>query len=312
MMPPKPRFGVIGTGAWARAVHMPAAAASNDVVFTSILGRNAEARNVAAATHQVEAHQDLGAFLKTVDIVGIAVPPEHQPEFALAAAKAGKHLLLEKPLALDVATARAIEETLTARRLASVVFFPQLLVPETRRWIDEARAKGGWFAASLERFSQALTDIGTAFHGSDWRPGAGALWDTAPHAVALLLSVLGDFVEVAAVRGQGDLVSLTLVSKVGAVATLTLTRDAMTQLPGKTMLFGCNGAKELPPTDDWNMAAIGAYQIALHSLSTAATGKPGQRLQCDARFGARVTAVLAAAAASLHERRIVRIGPPAP
>ncbi|HTV71461.1 MAG TPA: Gfo/Idh/MocA family oxidoreductase [Rhizobiaceae bacterium] len=305
---PKPRFGVIGTGAWARAVHMPAAAASSDVIFTSVFGRNAEALKIAASTHHIEAYQDLDAFLQSVEIVGIALPPELQPEFALAAAKARKHLLLEKPLALDLPTARKIEETLVANGLASVVFFPQLLSQDVGQWVAQTKATGGWFAASLERFSQALTDARNPFHASDWRLDAGALWDTAPHAVALLLAVFGEFAEVIAVRGQGDLVSLTLVTGAGAIATLTLARDAMTPLPGKTMLFGSSGMKELPPTGNWNSLSIEAYQTALCSLSAAANGTLQKSLLYDARFAVQVTAVLAAAEASLKER-IVRIGP---
>ena len=237
------------------------------------------------------------------------MPPEDQPRFALAAAEAGKHVLLEKPIAVDPVAAEAISAALASRGLASIVFFPQLLLPETRSWIDQAVAAGGWLAANLERFSQVLTDTANPFHGSAWRVGAGALWDGAPHAVALLLAVLGEFVDVCAVRGRGDLVSLTLVSDAGAIATVTLARDAVRPIPGRTVLYGRGGKKELPPSGDWNADAIEAYRIALRALSAAAAGKPGQAMPCDASFGARVTAVLAAAALSLEERRFVRVGP---
>jgi len=226
----------------------------------------------------------------------------------LAAAEAGKHVLLEKPIALDLATAERISAALSSRGLASVTFFPQLLLPEVRTWIDQAIVSGDWFAASLERFSQALTDTGSPCNGGSWRIEAGALWDTAPHAAALLLAVFGEFAEVGAVRGQGDLVSLTLVTSAGAVATVTLTRDAAATLPGRTVLYGSSGTKMLPFSGDWNTDAIKAYQIALIALAAAATGKPGPAIECDAAFGVKVTAVLAAAATSLEERRFVRVG----
>jgi predicted dehydrogenase len=306
---PKPRFGLIGTGAWARTVHAPAASSSRDIVFTSILGRREETTRSLAAEHHVQPFQRLEEFLETVDIVGIAVPPEDQPRFALAAAEAGKHVLLEKPVAVDLVAAETISAALASRGLASIVFFPQLLLPQVRKWIDQAIATGDWLAASLERFSQVLTDTASPFHGSAWRIGAGALWDGAPHAVALLLAVLEELVDICAVRGRGDLVSLTLVSSTGAIATVTLTRDAVTPLLGRTVLYGRGGPNVLPPQGDWNADSIVAYRSALRSLATAAKGELGEAIRCDAGFGARVTAVLAAATASLEERRFVRIGP---
>ncbi len=99
--------------------------------------------------------------------------------------------------------AETISAAFRSRGLASVVFFPQILLPEIRRWIEEAIATGGWFAARLERFAQVLTDPDSPFHGSSWRVGAGALW-IQPHAVALLIAVLGEIVDVFAVKKGGE------------------------------------------------------------------------------------------------------------
>lgn len=46
---------------------------------------------------------------KNVDIVAIAVPNYLHPEMAIAALRAGKHVLLEKPIAMDYPSARAIQ-----------------------------------------------------------------------------------------------------------------------------------------------------------------------------------------------------------
>jgi predicted dehydrogenase len=303
----KPRFGLIGTGTWASLVHAPAAGSSQDVVFTSVFGRREDATRSLAAAHRVQAFGNLDEFLDTVDIVGIAVPPESQPRFALAAAEAGKHVLLEKPVAVDPVIAETISAAFRSRGLASVVFFPQILLPEIRRWIEEAIATGGWFAARLERFAQVLTDPDCPFHGSSWRVGAGALWDTAPHAVALLIAVLGEIVDVFAVKGRGDLVSITLGSADGAVASVMLARDMVAPLSGATVLYGSAGAKALPSHTDWRTDSLEAYRIALRGLAAAAAGRPGQLAWCDASFGTEVTAVIAAAAQSLKEHRLIQV-----
>lgn len=290
-------------------VHAPAAASCPEIAFASILGRREEATSSLAAKHRAQPFLKLAEFLDSVDIVGIAVPPGEQPRFAMAAAKAGKHLLLEKPVAMELVAAEAITSALTRRGLASVTFFPQLILPETSRWIDNAVQAGDWFAATLERFSQTLVDSYSPFHGSSWRLGTGAIWDTAPHAVALLLAVLGELAEVSAVKGRGDLVVLTLVSTNGAIATLALMRDASAPFPGRTIFHGPSGVTVFPTRGDWNADSTEACRIALRALAAAANGRPGMVLSCDASFGARVTAVLAAAAKSLEERRFVGVSP---
>jgi predicted dehydrogenase len=304
-----PRFGLIGTGAWASIVHAPAARSSREVDFVSILGRREETTRALAADNGVQAFLNLEQFLDSVDIVGIAVAPDAQPRFAIAAAEAGKHVLLEKPVALDLPTAENIRHAVACRGLASATFFPQLFLPEIRDWIDEARRTGGWFAARLERFSQVLTDRSSPFHGASWRTGSGALWDVAPHPVALLLMVFGDIVDVSAVRGRGDLAAIAMTSADGAVATLTLARDLTAPLPGGTILHGRSGTKALPASRDWVSDSIEAYRIALQGLAAAAACHPERTVLPDAAFGARVTAVLAAATASLCERRFVPVAP---
>src|SRR5882757_5264925 len=133
----RPRFGLIGTGIWARTLHAPAAARSEAVHFSSVLGRDETTADALAAAHGAKPYADLATFLDSVDIVGIALPPDVQPDFALAAIAAGKHVLLEKPVATDPAAADEIAVELESRGLVSVAFFTQLLMPRVRSWSDE-------------------------------------------------------------------------------------------------------------------------------------------------------------------------------
>jgi predicted dehydrogenase len=301
----KPRFGMVGTGVWARMLHAQMATESPDVAFTSVFGRNERAASELARDFKVQAYSDFGTFLDSVDIVGFALMPDAQPPFALAAADAGKHVLLEKPIATDCVTANEIAQRLERTHSASVVFFTSLFVPPVRQWVDDATAAGGWLSARVESFARTLSDPTNPFYTTSWRRRSGVLWDLLPHSVALLCLVLGDVIEVAAMRGRGQLVQLTLGHEGGAVATVTATLDAPIVLPGSTMLFGATGAKALPLRPDWYGDAKNAYLSALASLSAAARGNtPAIRL--DARFGAHVTAVLAAAERSIDSRQRIR------
>src|SRR6516225_4645270 len=94
------RFGLVGTGHWAKITHAPALASTPGAELAAVWGRDPAAAAALAAAHGATAHTDFGAFLDSVDAVAFSVPPHVQAPLAVRAAEAGKHLLLEKPIAL--------------------------------------------------------------------------------------------------------------------------------------------------------------------------------------------------------------------
>lgn len=295
----RPRFGLIGTGVWVREVQAPAAAASDQVRLTAIHGRNDAAATAIAAAHGVRAEPELQRFFEQVDIVGIALPPEAQPDFALAAIAAGKHLLLEKPLATDAAAAAAIVAGLREQGLQSLVFFTQLLNPRVLAWLAEAEATGGWRGGRIDSFSNVLVDPANPFHLTRWRGARGALWDTAPHAVALLTRIFGRVTTLAASAGPGDLKSLLLTHAGGGLSTINLAMDLPATVAGEIAIFGDAGKRILAPAKDGHAEARRAYGEALAALTRAMAGEPSPHP--DAEFGAYVTRVLLAAERALAE-----------
>ena len=140
------RFGLVGTGYWARSTHAPALAASaaDGIEFTSVWGRNATAVAELAARHQTTPYQDFDTFLASVDAVDFAVPPDVQAPLATRAARAGKHLLLEKPIALSGPEADELAAAVSQAQVASVVFFTARFQADVRAWLAEVTATGGW------------------------------------------------------------------------------------------------------------------------------------------------------------------------
>ena len=96
------RFGLVGTGPWATMAHGPGLAAAHEVDLVGVWGRSLEKAETLAGTLGVTAYDDYDALLADVEAVAFAVPPDVQAEMALVAARAGKHLLLDKPVAMDV------------------------------------------------------------------------------------------------------------------------------------------------------------------------------------------------------------------
>lgn len=299
---PAPRFGIVGTGPWARAVHIPVAAGSERVRFAGVLGRDARSTAEAVEATPGAAFTDLGEFLEAVDIVGFAVPPAAQADLAEAVILAGKHVLLEKPVALDPEVAARLADAADAQGIRSLVFFTHLLSPGFAEWATTTRADGPWTFGSVESYSSVLVDSANVFNASAWRHERGALWDVGPHAIAQLCAVLGRVASVLARRGAGDFMTVTLEHVGGAVSTVSLAADLPVAVPGGLSIIGARGRTSPPPIDDWNLTARLAYRAALAQLADEieAGGAPHD---CDLRFGAHVTRVLAAAERSAASTR---------
>lgn len=105
-------IGFIGTG-FARTVQMPAFARLSAARLVSVSSANAA--NAASAANDFGIGHHAGDWLETVnhpevDLVCITTPPVFHREMVLAAAKAGKHILCEKPMAMDLAEAREMAD----------------------------------------------------------------------------------------------------------------------------------------------------------------------------------------------------------
>ena len=136
------------------------------------------------------------------------------------------------------------------------------------------------------------------FADSSWRREKGALWDVGPHALSVLLPVLGDVRRVAAAApGPGDTVHLVLNHAGGASSTLTLSLTAPPAAAGAGVeLRGEAGVTALPESSEGLGSAVARAADAL--LDSARTGRPHA---CDATFGLRITEILAAAEALLDD-----------
>ncbi|HWU06953.1 MAG TPA: Gfo/Idh/MocA family oxidoreductase [Streptomyces sp.] len=293
------RVGLVGTGPWARLTHAPALAAHPGAVLSGVWGRRPEAADALAAAHGTGAYTGeagLDALLDTSDAVAFAVPPDIQAPLAARAAGAGCHLLLDKPVATTVAGAREVAEAAERAQVASVVFCTLRFAGGTAGWIAEQAAAGGWFTArALWIGALFAPDASSGPAASPWRREKGGLWDVGPHALSVLIPVLGDVTEVVAARGPADAAHLLLRHTSGASSTVTLALGAPEGAVGTEVEFrGERGVSALPGGGG---DALGAFRAAVDALADAA--RTGVAHPCDVRFGLRLTEVLAQAEAAL-------------
>jgi predicted dehydrogenase len=221
-----------------------------------------------------------------------------QAPVATQAARAGKHLLLEKPIALTEAAADDLVGAVEQAGVASVVFFTLRFQPEVRAWLAEVETRGGWTGGVSAWLGSALRE-GNPFN-TPWRRDKGGLWDIGPHMISLLWASLGPVTSVTADAGPADVTHLVLHHRGGPTSTTTLTLSATEAAAGfEAYVWGESGRLAAPRGSADQVTAL---SIALGEL--AANARAGQtRHPCDVWFGREVGRVLAEAQDQIDARR---------
>ena len=186
-------FGVIGTGivggAWHAQVyhHMPRAE------LIAVCDLNEErARQIAERYGAPHVYTDYRELLSRDDIaaVSIATPDFAHREIAVAAAQAGKHILVEKPLATTVADAEAILEAADANGVKLMVDFHNRVNPA---FVTAKQSVAAGELGALKYIYARLSN--TTFVPTQMLPWAGkssALWFLASHTLDLACWLLED------------------------------------------------------------------------------------------------------------------------
>jgi predicted dehydrogenase len=230
--------------------------------------------------------------------VAFSVAPDAQGELAVRAAQAGKHVLLEKPVALTEAAADALVQAIDAAGVASVVFFISRFQPDARAWLDGVVADGGWQGGRALWLGSAHAE--SSPFNTPWRRTKGGLWDLGPHVVSLLWAILGPVESVTTDAGRGDLTHLVLHHRGGATSTATVTLGAPEPADGFDLqVWGSRGRSSVPQLAEDPVPALRAALTEL--VASARSGHPSH--PCDVRFGRDVTRVLAEAQQQLDAAR---------
>ncbi len=177
------RFGVIGYGYWGPNLARNVAEHSESVLV-SIADMNPARLTAARRSHPLTLltpdYRDVLAD-PTVDAVVVATPPDSHYPIVMEALHAGKHVLVEKPLATT--SAHAEEMVRTARELGL-----QLAVDHTFL-----------FTGAVKKMKQYITagEIGEVYYYDSIRINLGlfnhesnVIWDLAPHDISIMLHLI--------------------------------------------------------------------------------------------------------------------------
>lgn len=178
-MPAAVRLGLIGAGRWGRNV-IRTVAGIDGIALAAVASRNPDSATLLPpdCRHFTDWREMLTAGV--LDGVVIATPPACHAEMALAAIAAGIPVLVEKPLALDVAEAEAMARAAAAAAVPVMVDHIHLYNPAFRRFVALAPELGAIRAVYAR-----------AGNRGPYRADASVLWDWGPHDVAMLMRLFG-------------------------------------------------------------------------------------------------------------------------
>ncbi|ERM82723.1 hypothetical protein P872_04185 [Rhodonellum psychrophilum GCM71 = DSM 17998] len=250
-------FGIIGTGAIA-SKHAAAIRELAGAELVAVCSSSEERAARASESFKVRAYSDIKAFLNhpELDIVCICTASGAHLEPALAAAKAGKHLLIEKPIEINLErTDELIAACHTAGVKLGVIF--QNRFTEDYLKLKQAVSQGVFGKLLMGNAYVNWFREATYYSGSDWRgtlkgDGGGALINQGIHTIDLLVDIMG---EVSSVFGQvktvlypieGEDLGAALVNfKNGALGNITAGTALYPGYPERLEIYGALGSAVL-------------------------------------------------------------------
>ena len=277
------RVGLVGAGPWASRTHAPMLAAGPETRLAAVWSRRPEAARALAELHGASAVASFDDLLEDCEAIAFAVPPDVQASLGARAARAGRHLLLEKPLALTLDAAHSLAAAVAESGVVTQLMLTYRFRPETEAFLDAARR--------FEAFGARALFVTGGFLAGDfatpWRREHGALLDLGPHVIDVLQAALGP---IEAITSAGDpcrWITLTAVHAGGAISEIALSGTVPVAEPlRRYALFGPKGVL------DWDAAIRSEPPWPRIRREFAAAVRSGRPHALDVRHGLQLQEVL--------------------
>ncbi|MBE7536945.1 MAG: Gfo/Idh/MocA family oxidoreductase [Opitutaceae bacterium] len=198
----KYNVGIIGYG-WASTAHIQAINATSQAQVVAVYSSRPQDAAELSARHggRIETYTDLDSMLRRTDLHAVSVCsfPHQHASHVIAAARAGKHVIIEKPISLNLADALAVAEAIRAAGVRSCVcyecrFSSQFIA--TKAVIDDGLL-GRIHYGEIDYYHGVGPWYGQFRWNTSRRDGGSSLLSAGCHALdALLLCMGGDIASV--------------------------------------------------------------------------------------------------------------------
>ena len=191
-----------------------------------------------------------------IDVVCLCTPSGQHAEQAVRAAEAGKHVLVEKPMALTLDDADRMIDICQRKGVKLGVVFQRRTEPVFQR-VRQAVEAGDLGMLNLGVLTMPYVRTQAYFDSAPWRgtwslDGGGVLMNQGIHLVDLLIWFMGDPVavqaEAATLRRDievEDTLAATLRFANGALASVSATTTAAPGFPHRLAVYGTNGGIQI-------------------------------------------------------------------
>lgn len=226
----KVRYGIVGCGA-IHGTHADAIARVDGAELRIVYDPVKDKAKAAAEKYGVLAARSLKDLFSSVDVVNVCVPSGLHAKVGIEAAKAGKHVLCEKPIDVTLSKAQALVTAANDAGVKLGVISQHRFASDIRRLRD--MAQGGELGPLLEGDAYIKWYRTQAYYDSgDWRgtwklDGGGCLMNQGVHYVDMLQWIMGGVESVQAITRTAaheieveDIATALLRFKNGAVGVL--------------------------------------------------------------------------------------------
>lgn len=230
------------------------------------------ARSVLGEYSTVRTSDSLTAVLAdpAVHAVAVATPAATHLSVAMAALEAGKHVLVEKPLAATLADGRTLVDAARRRGLVLMLDHTYCYTPVVQRLRELVR---GGDVGELQYLDSVRINLGLV------QPDVDVLWDLAPHDLSIFDTLLPDGVVPVAVAAHGSdpigagracVAHLTVRLSSGAMAHVHVNWLSPTKI--RTMVVG--GSARTVVWDDLNPTQrLAVYDRGVDTTAAAELGE---------------------------------------
>jgi predicted dehydrogenase len=198
-------FGIVSPGSIGK-VHAGAIRAISGANLVAVCGRDAARTQEFARTFGAQPYTNYTEFLRHpgLDIVSICSPSGLHTQQGCEAARAGKHLIVEKPIDVSLARADELIAACTSANVRLGVIFQSRFLPAAQR-IKRAVEAGQFgklmMGDAYVKWYRTPEYYADSWHGTLALDGGGALINQAIHTLDLLQWIMGPTQTVFAMKG---------------------------------------------------------------------------------------------------------------